>query len=67
MQYSLLSEAVGDLFKSTFPNAKKCVLFFAHRIKFEAKTGQDTRLYQFEARPTNTEQAHAATSGSGEN
>ncbi|ETM50206.1 hypothetical protein L914_05713, partial [Phytophthora nicotianae] len=24
LQYSLLSEAVGDLFKSTFPNAKKC-------------------------------------------
>ncbi|OWZ06693.1 hypothetical protein PHMEG_00021021 [Phytophthora megakarya] len=68
LKFNLLSvrQAVESDYKITFPNAKKCVLFFAHRTKFEAKTGEGTPLYQFNARPADTYQAdHVANSGSG--
>ncbi|KAG2983218.1 hypothetical protein PC120_g24491 [Phytophthora cactorum] len=66
LKYNLLSvrQAVENDFKITFPNAKKCVLFFAHRTKIEANTGDGSHLYQFRASPTDTNQeAHVATSG----
>ncbi|GMF31026.1 unnamed protein product [Phytophthora lilii] len=58
LEFNLLSvrQAVEDDFKINFPNAKKCVLFFAHRTKFEAKTGEGTRLYQFQASPPSNTQ-----------
>ncbi|KAG3112423.1 hypothetical protein PI125_g8257 [Phytophthora idaei] len=70
LKYNLLSvrQAVENDFKTTFPNAKKCVLFFAHRTKFEANTGDGSHLYQFRASPTDTNQeAHVATSGTPDN
>ncbi|KAG3245405.1 hypothetical protein PI124_g9856 [Phytophthora idaei] len=68
LKYNLLlvRQAVENDFKITFPNAKKCVLFFAHRTKIEANTGDGSHLYQFWASPADTNQeAHVATSGSG--
>ncbi|POM74341.1 Hypothetical protein PHPALM_8716 [Phytophthora palmivora] len=56
----------GNDYKINFPNAKKCVLFFAHCAKFEAKTGGGKSLYQFQAKSTDSDQeAHMATSGAG--
>ncbi|GMF30222.1 unnamed protein product [Phytophthora lilii] len=51
LSLNLLSvrQAAEDDFKINFPNAKKCVLFFAHRTKIKAKTGEGTGLYQFQA------------------
>uniref|UniRef100_H3GXI1 Retrovirus-related Pol polyprotein from transposon TNT 1-94-like beta-barrel domain-containing protein n=1 Tax=Phytophthora ramorum TaxID=164328 RepID=H3GXI1_PHYRM len=68
LKFNLLSvrQAVETDYKINFPNAKKCVLFYDRGTKFEAKTGNGTRLYQFEARPVNTDHvAHVAKSGSG--
>lgn len=70
LKFNLLSvrQAVEDDFKINFPNAKKCVLFFASRTKFEAKIGEGTRLYQFQASPaTSSQVAHVATSGKPDN
>ncbi|KAG3101892.1 hypothetical protein PI125_g14317 [Phytophthora idaei] len=70
LKYNLLSvrQAVENDFKITFPNAKKCVLLFAHRTKIEANTGDGSHLYQFRASPTDTNQeAHVATSGTPDN
>uniref|UniRef100_H3H469 Retrovirus-related Pol polyprotein from transposon TNT 1-94-like beta-barrel domain-containing protein n=1 Tax=Phytophthora ramorum TaxID=164328 RepID=H3H469_PHYRM len=68
LKFNLLSvrQAVDGDYKINFPNAKKCVLFYAHRTKFEAKTGEGTNLYQFKALPTDSDQAaHVANTGSG--
>ncbi|KAG6619310.1 Pol Polyprotein [Phytophthora cinnamomi] len=70
LKFNLISvrQTIGSDFKINFPNAKKCVLFFAHRIKFEAKTGDGKSLYQFQAKPTDSDQeAHVATSGTSDN
>ncbi|KAG2809862.1 hypothetical protein PC118_g18211 [Phytophthora cactorum] len=67
LKFNLLSvrQAVEDDFKINFPSAKKCVLLFAHRTKFEAKTGEGAHLYQFQASPATSPQvAQVATSGS---
>ncbi|GMG17745.1 unnamed protein product [Phytophthora fragariaefolia] len=64
----LAHQAVGNDFKINFPNAKKCVLFFAHRVKFEAKTRDGKFLYQFQAKTTDSDQAaHVTTSGTSDN
>ncbi|KAG3238215.1 hypothetical protein PI124_g16821 [Phytophthora idaei] len=68
LKFNLLSvrQAVEDDFKTNFPSAKKCVLFFAHRTKFEAKTGEGARLYQFQASPAASPRVtQGATPGSG--
>ncbi|KAG6596063.1 Hydroxyacylglutathione hydrolase [Phytophthora cinnamomi] len=68
LKFNLISvrQTVGNDFKINFPNAKKRVLFFARRIKFEAKTVDGKSLYQFQPKPTDSDQeANVATSGSG--
>ncbi|KAJ8566321.1 hypothetical protein ON010_g6804 [Phytophthora cinnamomi] len=70
LKFNLTSvrQTVGNDFKINFPNAKKCVLFFAHRIKFEAKTGDGKSLYQFQPKPTDSDQeGNVATSGTSDN
>jgi nicotinamide mononucleotide (NMN) deamidase PncC len=43
LKFNLLSvrQAVEEDYNINVPNAKKCVLFYAHRTKFEAKTGTE--------------------------
>uniref|UniRef100_H3GNJ4 Retrovirus-related Pol polyprotein from transposon TNT 1-94-like beta-barrel domain-containing protein n=1 Tax=Phytophthora ramorum TaxID=164328 RepID=H3GNJ4_PHYRM len=68
LKFNLLSvrQPVDGNYKINFPNAKICVLFYAHRTKFEARTGEGTNLYQFKALPTDSDQAtHVANTGSG--
>ncbi|POM81907.1 LOW QUALITY PROTEIN: Hypothetical protein PHPALM_66 [Phytophthora palmivora] len=65
---SHLRQAVGNDYKINFPNAKKCVMFFAHCVKFEAKTGGGRLRYQFQSKSTDSDQgAHVATSGTSNN
>uniref|UniRef100_H3H2M1 Retrovirus-related Pol polyprotein from transposon TNT 1-94-like beta-barrel domain-containing protein n=1 Tax=Phytophthora ramorum TaxID=164328 RepID=H3H2M1_PHYRM len=68
LKFNLLSvrQAVETDYKINFPNTKKFVLFYDRGTKFEAKTGNGTRLDQFVARPVSTDHAaHVAKSGSG--